>query len=95
MAKNDKLINSLREIAARNRAMNVMAASERDTPAIYAAIAIAIYRLLDMPDEEKAEAINSIFVESQMIWENAVEQNIDIQTLCEQETGIDIRGKGR
>lgn len=92
MGKNNKLINSLAEIARRNREQNVMAASERDTPQIYSAIAIALWKTLDMPDSEKPDAINSIFVESQRIWEECIEKNCNIEELCEDVTGICIKG---
>ena len=82
MGKNNKLINSLAEIARRNREQNVMAASERDTPQIYSAIAIALWKTLDMPDS----------VESQWIWEECIEKNRNIEELCEDVTGICIKG---
>ena len=92
MAKNDKLINSLRLIAAKNRENNVIAASEQDTPAIYAAIAIALYRLLLIEEENKIDAINTIFAESQEIWTDCVDRGLDMVKWCLDETGIDIRG---
>ena len=93
MPKNDKLINNLRMIAARNREMNVAAAAEQDTPAIYAAIAIALHRLLLLEsDEDKVDAINTIFAESQEIWIDCVERGVDMVKYCKDETGIDIRG---
>lgn len=92
MAKNDKLINSLKLIAAKNREMHMEQAAERDTPQIYAALAIALYRLLDMQDDEKAETINSIFVESQEIWTDCADNGLDINQMCIDETGIDIKG---
>lgn len=94
MGKNNKLINSLAEIARRNRENNIMAASERDTPQIYAAIAIALWNTLDMPDEDKADAIETVFAESQAIWTECVEKDIDVEQLCEDKTGICIRGEG-
>lgn len=94
MAKNDKLINSLRLIAAKNREQHVIQASERDTPAIYAAIAIALHRLLLIEEENKIDAINTIFAESQEIWEECLENGIDMRQFCLEETGIDIMGKG-
>lgn len=41
MSKNDKLINSLRKIASRNRSENIAKAAERDTSQIYAVLAIS------------------------------------------------------
>ena len=43
MAKNNKLINSLNEIARRNRSQNVATAADQMVPQIYAAIAIALH----------------------------------------------------
>ena len=92
MAKNHKLINSLAAVAARNREANVLAAAEKDTPQIYAAIAIALHRLLLLPEEDKAEAINTIFAESQTVWFECVEQGGNMIQRCLDETGIDING---
>ena len=61
MAKNNKLINSLAEIARRNREQHVMDASDRDVPQIYSVMALALWRTLDLPDEEKTDAIKMIF----------------------------------
>ena len=60
-----------------------------------AALAISLYRLLDMPEQEKAEAINSIFVESQNIWLDCVNRGLDINQMCIDETGIDVIGGNR
>ena len=59
------------------------------------ALAISLYRLLDMPEQEKAEAINSIFVESQNIWLDCVNRGLDINQMCIDETGIDVIGGNR
>lgn len=93
MAKNNKLINGLAQIAARNRAEHVRMASERDTPQIYAALAIALWKCLDMPDKDKAEAIGTIFAESQAVWVDCVESGDSMVRLCEELTGIDVVGK--
>lgn len=92
MAKNNTLINSIRAIAAKNQQENIARAADKDTPQIYAALAIALHRLLDMPEDDKAEAINSIFVESQEIWLDCVNRGLDINQMCIDETGIDIIG---
>lgn len=47
MAKNNKLINSLNEIARRNRSQNVATAADQMVPQIYAAIAIALHKPMD------------------------------------------------
>lgn len=43
MGKNNKLINSLNEIAQRNRAQNVGIAANQMVPQIYAAVALALH----------------------------------------------------
>ena len=92
MAKNDRLINSLLEISRRNREQHIKEASEKDTPQIYAAIGIALYRLLDIEDEdEKVSAINSIFAESQSVWMDCVSNGTDVCQMCIDETGIDVQ----
>lgn len=92
MAKNNRLINSLAEVARRNREQNVRAASEKDTPQIYSALAIALWNMLDLPEDEKADAIEQIFAESQEIWIDCVNKGKDIEQLCLEKTGISIRG---
>ena len=93
MAKNSKLINSIAAVAARNRLEHVRIASERDTPQIYAALAMALWKTLDMPDDKKADAIGVIFAESQEIWIDCVESGDNIVRLCEELTGIDVMGR--
>lgn len=92
MSKNNKLINSILAVVERNRSTHIAEAADNDTPQIYAALAISLYRLLDMPEQEKAEAINSIFVESQNIWLDCVNRGLDINQMCIDETGIDVIG---
>lgn len=92
MAKNNKLINSLAEVARRNRDQNIKEASERDTLQIYSALAIALWNMLDLPVGEKADAIEQIFAESQEVWIDCVNKGKDIEQLCFEKTGISIRG---
>ena len=98
MAKNNKLINSLAEIARRNREQHVIEASDRDVPQIYSVIATALWRTLDLPDEEKTDAIKMIFAESQKIWIGCINKGMDTEAIiqmCEDETGICVRGEER
>ena len=98
MAKNNKLINSLAEIARRNREQHVIEASDRDVPQIYSVIATALWRTLDLPDEEKTDAIKMIFAESQKIWSGCINKGMDTEAIiqmCEDETGICVRGEER
>lgn len=83
MAKNNKLINSMREIARRNRNNNISQAAEDLTPHVYAAIAIALHRTCGWGFTR----INRLFVESQRIWEA---DNGDMIDQCERETGIKL-----
>ena len=96
MAKNNKLINSLAEVARRNREQHVMDASDRDVPQIYSVMAVALWRTLDLPNEEKADAIRMIFSESQKIWIGCINKGMDIDAIikmCEEETGISVQGE--
>lgn len=88
MAKNNKLINSMREIARRNRQLNVEIATEDVTPYVYAGIAIALHRQCGWGHKR----INNIFMESQRLWESYGGDMID---LCETETGIKIRNQAQ
>ena len=96
MAKNNKLINSLAEIARRNREQHVIDASNKDVPQIYSVMALALWRTLDLPDEEKTDAIKMIFAESQKFWIGCINKGMDIDAMikmCEDETGICVRGE--
>lgn len=57
-------------------------------PNVYAGIALALYREYDCSPEE----IRELFAKSQKIWFEAVEKKIDMVTMCETETGIDVVG---
>ena len=96
MAKNNKLINSLAEVARRNREQHVIEASDRDVPQIYSIIAVALWRTLDLSEEEKSDAIKMIFAESQKVWIECINKGMDIEAIvkmCEDETGICVRGE--
>lgn len=82
MAKNNKLINSLKEIAKRNRADNINTASENLIPHVYAAVALALHRECGWGYKR----INRLFYQSQCIWESLGEETM--VELCEKETGI-------
>ena len=96
MSKNNKLINSLAEVARRNREQHVIDASNKDVPQIYSVVAVALWRTLDLPNEEKEDAIRMIFAESQKIWIGCIEKGMDvnqIMKMCEDETGFCVRGE--
>lgn len=86
MAKNNKLINSLNEIARRNRSQNVATAADKMVPQIYAAIAIALHRTHGFGHKR----INDIFVESQHIWEDYAGDGAGMVKKCEEETGVTV-----
>lgn len=86
MSKNNRLINSLNEIARRNRNQNVAKAADQMVPQIYAAIAIALHRTHGFGHKR----INDIFVESQRIWESFDGNISEMVDNCEKETGIKI-----
>lgn len=85
MGRNDRLINSLNAIARRNRANNILAASDELVPHVYAAIAIALHRQCGWGYTR----INRLFAESQRLWEDLGSDAM--VKLCEQETGISLK----
>lgn len=58
------------------------------TPSIYSAIAIALHR-----HGATFEEIESIFAESQAIWNECVHKDINMPEMCLEETGIDVLRK--
>lgn len=91
MGKNNKLINSLNEIAKRNRAENVDKASNEMIPQLYAAMALALHR----SEKFGFERINRVFIETQNIWESFNGNISEMVDLCEKETGIKIEYQER
>lgn len=61
---------------------------EQLTPSIYSAIAIALHR-----HGVSFEGIESIFDESQAIWSECVQKDINMPEMCLRETGIDVLKK--
>ena len=86
MGKNNKLINQMKALAARNQVQAIEKASDEMVPAIYAAMALALHRTYGFGYKR----INSIFAESQRIWEEHVGNLDDMIRLCEKETGITV-----
>lgn len=60
-------------------------------PYIYSAIALALWNILDEPEEEKYNNIAMLIEESQIIWNKCVEDGKNIVDWCEEITGFDIR----
>ena len=86
MAKNNKLINSLNEIARRNRSQNLATAADNMVPQIYSAISISLHRTYGYGKNR----INDVFVESQHIWENYAGDGTGMVKKCEEETGVTV-----
>ena len=59
-----------------------------DLPYMYSAIALAMWNILDETDEEKVQDINTLLNESQMIWNDIVENGKNIVEECERITGF-------
>ena len=88
MGKNNKLINSMKQLAQRKQAENIAKASDEMVPQIYAALALALHRECGWGYTR----INRVFVESQRIWESFAGSGDDMIALCEKETGITMTG---
>ena len=58
-------------------------------PSVYAAMALSLHRKHGWGFKR----INELFAESQKIWFEANDRNIDMLTMCLDETGVDVRGK--
>lgn len=78
MPKNNMLIEQMKRVRK-----NI----DKITPEIYAGIALALFRQHGW----RYKRINDLFVESQQIWNECVENGIDMAEMCLNETGIDIR----
>lgn len=91
MRKNNRLINSINEIAKRKQNENVGRAADQMVPQIYAAMALALYRTCGFDYDQ----INSVFLESQHIWEEFVGAGDEMMDLCEKETGITVIGRNQ
>lgn len=89
MGKNNRLINSINAIAKRKQEANVGKAADRMVPQIYAAMALALHRTCNFDYDD----INSVFLESQRIWEGFVGAGDEMIELCEKETGICVVGR--
>lgn len=89
MARRNRLIESLKTIAANNRQINQQMAAEEFTPAMYAAMALALHRVYGFGEKR----IKRVFLESQNIW---CEEYIDHETLleeCLRVTNIELRSR--
>lgn len=80
MAKNNDLINRYKMLYEK---------VQQIVPEVYAGIALALYRKHGWTYEQ----INDLFCESQEIWQECVDLDINMVQMCEEETGIDVQRK--
>lgn len=59
------------------------------TPAVYAAIALALHRKCGWGYSR----INDLFALSQDIWDECTQQNTDMISMCYNETGIELQAR--
>ena len=83
MAKNHGLIEQMKAAAKLKQQIKQI------TPEVYAGIALALHR----KQKWGYKRINELFMESQKIWDECVELDINMIELCEQETGIEVQGQ--
>ena len=58
------------------------------TPSVYAGIALALHRKYKWGYKR----INDLFMESQTIWNECVQGDVNMLQMCSDEIGIDVRG---
>lgn len=80
MGKNNKLI---RQFALMNKHIQTI------TPQVYAALALALHRKYGWGYVR----INRLFLESQEIWTECVDNKLNMLQMCEDETGIKVEGR--
>ena len=78
MAKNNYLINKYKMLYKK---------IEQITPEVYAGIALALHRKCGWGYKR----INDLFEESQIIWNECINSDINMMEMCEKETGIELR----
>jgi hypothetical protein len=76
---------------AKNNQLIKMAAlidrkSKEITTEVYAGIALALHRRYGWGYKR----INDLFAESQIIWQECVDSEVDMIKMCEEETGIEV-----
>ena len=78
MGKNNYLINKYKLLYKK---------IDQITPEVYAGIALALHRKCGWGYKR----INDLFVESQTIWNECINSDINMVEMCEKETGIELR----
>ena len=78
MGKNNNLINKYKMLYKK---------IEQITPEVYAGIALALHRKCGWGYKR----INDLFEESQIIWNECINSDINMVEMCEKETGIELK----
>ena len=78
MGKNNNLINKYKLLYKK---------IDQITPEVYAGIALALHRKCGWGYKR----INDLFSESQIIWNECINSDINMVEMCEKETGIELR----
>ena len=78
MAKNNYLINKYKILYKKINQI---------TPEVYAGIALALHRKCGWGYKR----VNDLFEESQIIWNECINSDINMMEMCEKETGIELR----
>lgn len=86
MGKNNKLINSVKRMAEKNRERNTLDAANQIIPAVYASLAIALHE-----SSLDADSIEYLFGRSQAIWTRHRGNLREMVKQCEELTGIEVR----
>ena len=85
MVKNNKLINTVKRMAERNRERNISEAVNQIIPAVYASLAIALHN-----EGFGSEDIEYLFALSQDIWTEHSGNLGAMVKKCEDLTGIEV-----
>jgi hypothetical protein len=64
-------------------------ATHNITPEVYAGIALALHRKHGWGYKR----INDLFMMSEELWRECNEKGINMRLMCEEETGIELRGR--
>lgn len=80
MAKNNQLINHYRDLYKK---------IQQITPEVYAALALALHRKYGWGYKR----ISDLFNESQIIWNECIQTDINMVQMCERETGIEVQAR--
>ena len=78
MGKDNNLINKYKMLYKK---------IEQITPEVYAGIALTLHRKYGWGYKR----INDLFEESQIIWNECINSDINMLEMCEKETGIELR----